>query len=128
MKYQTIGQYIREQRLLRHMSLKQLSMLCSTSISYLSRLERDEDTPDISLLVTISKALYIPLERILMACGYIVSEPYDIETFQLLETFLSQKEVKEKFNIDIENISPNEKQELIMHLGNALEIITYRYR
>jgi transcriptional regulator with XRE-family HTH domain len=60
-----IGAYIRSQRELSSLSLRELARLTQVSNAYLSQLERGLHDPSLRVLVSIAEALRIPLEDLL---------------------------------------------------------------
>ena len=64
-----LGAYIRAQRQLAHMSLRQLSDVAQVSNAYLSQLERGLHQPSLRILWSIAEALSIPGEDLLAQAG-----------------------------------------------------------
>src|SRR5919198_3876815 len=60
-----IGAYIRSQRELSSLSLRELARLTQVSNAYLSQLERGLHDPSLRVLVAIAEALQIPVEDLL---------------------------------------------------------------
>jgi transcriptional regulator with XRE-family HTH domain len=60
-----IGEYIRTQRELSSLSLRELARLTQVSNAYLSQLERGLHDPSLRVLVSIAEALHIPVEDLL---------------------------------------------------------------
>jgi transcriptional regulator with XRE-family HTH domain len=60
-----IGAYIRSQRELSSLSLRELARLTQVSNAYLSQLERGLHDPSLRVLVSIAEALRIPVEDLL---------------------------------------------------------------
>jgi transcriptional regulator with XRE-family HTH domain len=60
-----IGAYIRSQRELSSLSLRELARLTQVSNAYLSQLERGLHDPSLRVLVSIAEALHIPVEDLL---------------------------------------------------------------
>jgi transcriptional regulator with XRE-family HTH domain len=60
-----IGAYIRSQRELSSLSLRELARLTQVSNAYLSQLERGLHDPSLRVLVAIARALNIPVEDLL---------------------------------------------------------------
>jgi len=56
--------YIREKRLEKNLTQKQLSELSGVSESYIGDLERNEKEPTISILCKIAKALNVKVEEL----------------------------------------------------------------
>ncbi len=67
-----LGGYLRSQRKLAQLSLRQLADLTSLSNPYLSKLERGLHEPSVSALTNIAKALGLPAESVLAKAAGIV--------------------------------------------------------
>lgn len=63
------GEYLRAQRRLAEMSLRQLSEHTKVSNAYLSQLERGLHQPSVRVLTALAEALGIPPERLLAQAG-----------------------------------------------------------
>jgi len=57
-----LGRYIREQRKLARLSLRELSRLTDVSNAYLSQIERGLHAPSLRILQAVAKALDVPVE------------------------------------------------------------------
>ena len=64
-----LGAYIRAQRQLADMSLRQLGEVAKVSNAYLSQLERGLHQPSLRILYSIAEALSIPSEDLLAQAG-----------------------------------------------------------
>jgi len=64
-----LGAYIRAQRQLADMSIRQLAGVAKVSNAYLSQLERGLHQPSIRILASIAEALSIPSEDLLIQAG-----------------------------------------------------------
>ncbi|MEO3761395.1 helix-turn-helix transcriptional regulator [Mycobacterium sp. B14F4] len=64
----TIGSYIRTQRELSRLSLRELARMSQVSNAYLSQVERGIHEPSLRVLAAVADALSVPLEE-LMAQG-----------------------------------------------------------
>ena len=64
-----LGAYIRAQRQLADMSLRQLGDMAKVSNAYLSQLERGLHQPSLRILYSIAEALSIPSEDLLAQAG-----------------------------------------------------------
>jgi transcriptional regulator with XRE-family HTH domain len=58
-----LGRFIREQRQLAHLSLRELSRLTSVSNAYLSQVERGIHEPSLRVLRALATALAVPFEE-----------------------------------------------------------------
>jgi transcriptional regulator with XRE-family HTH domain len=65
----TIGDFIREQRQLAQVSLRQLSKLAGVSNPYLSQIERGLRKPSAEILQQIAKGLRISAEQLYVRAG-----------------------------------------------------------
>ena len=68
---EALGAYIREQRKLANLSLRQLAELTSLSNPYLSQIERGLHQPSVRVLKAISDALNVSAETLLAQAGLI---------------------------------------------------------
>lgn len=57
-----LGNYIREQRSLAQLSLREMSRLTDVSNAYLSQIERGLHAPSLRILQALAKALDVPVE------------------------------------------------------------------
>jgi transcriptional regulator with XRE-family HTH domain len=65
-----LGRFIREQRQLAHLSLRELSRLTSVSNAYLSQVERGLHQPSLKVLHSIADALQLSTEQLLIQAGW----------------------------------------------------------
>ena len=70
---QTLGAFIRNQRKMANLSLRQLAALTSLSNPYLSQVERGLHQPSVRVLKAISDALNVSAETLLAQAGLIDS-------------------------------------------------------
>ena len=70
---QTLGAFIRTQRKMANLSLRQLAALTSLSNPYLSQVERGLHQPSVRVLKAISDALNVSAETLLAQAGLIDS-------------------------------------------------------
>jgi len=66
---ESLGDFIRRQRKLANLSLRQLAELTSLSNPYLSQLERGRHQPSVRVLKLISGALNVSAEKLLAQAG-----------------------------------------------------------
>lgn len=66
------GDYLRSQRKLAQLSLRQLADMTSLSNPYLSKLERGMHQPSVNAVTTIAKALGLPAEALLAKAAGLV--------------------------------------------------------
>ena len=60
-----LGQFIREQRQLAKLSLREMARLTSVSNAYLSQVERGLHAPSVRVLQSLAEALGVPVEELL---------------------------------------------------------------
>ena len=77
---QALGNYIRTQRQLANLSLREAANLSQLSNAYISQIERGLHEPSIRVLRSIAQALGLPPDSLLEAAGLI--EPRDDEPGQ----------------------------------------------
>jgi transcriptional regulator with XRE-family HTH domain len=66
-----LGEFIRAQRQMANLSLRQLSALTEVSNPYLSQLERGQHAPSVRVLRSIAEALNVSAESLLTQVGLI---------------------------------------------------------
>src|SRR6202790_4296846 len=71
----TIGDFIREQRQLAQVSLRQLAKLAGVSNPYLSQIERGLRKPSAEILQQIAKGLRISAEALYVQAGILEDRP-----------------------------------------------------
>lgn len=130
MRRKKLGEYIRFQREIRHMSLKQLAVMCSASVTHISRLERGLESIyiDLELLYRIAFSFHIPLEKMLEESGYLEQDMVDKALYQEIETFIGRPSIRDYLDIKIEVLSIKQKKEIYDQLLRTLHTISYSYR
>jgi transcriptional regulator with XRE-family HTH domain len=73
--WKTVGQFIRSQRELAHLSLRQLAQVAKVSNPYLSQIERGIHRPSAQVLKAIADALHISAASLYARVGLIEDEP-----------------------------------------------------
>ena len=68
---ETLGDYLKEQRVAAHLSLRQLADLAGVSNPYLSQIERGLRRPSAEVLQQIAKALRISAEQLYLRAGIV---------------------------------------------------------
>jgi transcriptional regulator with XRE-family HTH domain len=71
------GEYLREQRRLSNLSLRELAALTQLSNAYLSQLERGRHEPSVRVLRSLSAALDVSVATLLAHAGLLADEPED---------------------------------------------------
>lgn len=69
-----LGEFIRDQREITRLSLRQLANLARISNPYLSQIERGLHEPSAAILKSIAAALGVPPEKLYAAAGWLVDE------------------------------------------------------
>lgn len=70
-----LGGFIRAQRQLAKLSLRQMAALSNVSNAYLSQIERGLHQPSLKVLNSIAEALQLSTEQMLARAGWAVSQP-----------------------------------------------------
>ena len=71
---ESLGDYLKEQRVAAHLSLRQLAELAGVSNPYLSQIERGLRRPSAEVLQQIAKALRISAEQLYLRAGIVHPE------------------------------------------------------
>ena len=77
-RWRELGEYIRDQRRLDHLSLRKLSEMAGISNPYLSQIERGLRKPSAEILQQIARALEISSETLYIRAG-ILEEREDVD-------------------------------------------------
>lgn len=77
-KLNVLGEFIRNQRHLANLSLRQLAAMTAVSNAYLSQIERGLHAPSVRVLKSIGTALNLSAEVLLAQAG-LITEPADTE-------------------------------------------------
>ncbi len=75
---EALGAFIRSQRQLARLSLRQLAELTSLSNPYLSQVERGRHQPSVRVLKLIAEALNISAETLLIQAGLLDTQDPDV--------------------------------------------------
>ena len=95
---QALGEFIKAQRRLAQLSLRELSKLAKVSNPYLSQIERGIYEPSAHVLKGIAEALHIPAEALFARVGLLQdespegSEPFTVEEAVRLDDRLTQEQ------------------------------------
>lgn len=87
------GDYVRSQRKLAELSLRQLADMTSLSNPYLSKLERGLHQPSVNAVTTIAKALGVPAETLLAKAAGLVSG-FDLKSGDNEVTVTTEQAIK----------------------------------
>ena len=113
-----LGEYIREQRVLSQISLRQLAKQAGVSNPYLSQIERGLRKPSAEILQQIAKALRISAEALYVQAGILDErEPGSVATAVLGDTTITERqkqvliEIYESFRRENGETSPPDQVE-----------------
>ncbi|MFL6107473.1 MAG: helix-turn-helix domain-containing protein [Marmoricola sp.] len=83
MTVETLGGYLREQRVAAEMSLRQLAELAGVSNPYLSQIERGLRRPSAEVLQQLAKALRISAEQVYVQAGILNPDDDQVRSVEL---------------------------------------------
>ena len=89
--YVTLGEFIRRQRELSQLSVRQLAELCGISNPYLSQIERGLRMPSSMILQSLAKGLRISAETLYTQAG--ILDPQDAEESDVVKAVLHDPEL-----------------------------------
>lgn len=78
-RWHDVGEFIREQRRIGHLSLRKLSEMAGISNPYLSQIERGLRKPSAEILQQIARALEISSETLYVRAGILEERPEDLD-------------------------------------------------
>ena len=78
-RWRDVGEFIREQRRVGHLSLRKLSEMAGISNPYLSQIERGLRKPSAEILQPIARALEISSETLYVRAGILEERPDDVD-------------------------------------------------
>ena len=84
--YATLGEFIKRQRELSQLSLRQLADICGISNPYLSQIERGLRTPSSMILQSLAKGLRISAETLYTQAG--ILDPQEAEESDVIKAVL----------------------------------------
>lgn len=96
---ESLGEFLKVQRELAHLSLRQLSELADVSNAYLSQVERGLYTPSAQVLKSIAEALDVSAQALFARAGLLDEEP-------------AAPDVEESIRLDPQ-LTPEQKDALI---------------
>ena len=100
-KWYDLGEFIREQRSIGHMSLRRLSELAGVSNPYLSQIERGLRKPSADILQQIARALEISAETLYVRAGILEEVATEVDVVGALKRDGSLTEDQKKSLIRI---------------------------
>lgn len=80
---ESLGEYLREQRLANRLSLRQLAEATGVSNPYLSQIERGLRRPSAEVLQSLAKALRISAETLYVQAGILNLEDSEVRSVEL---------------------------------------------
>ena len=111
-RWRELGEYIRDQRRLDHLSLRKLSEMAGISNPYLSQIERGLRKPSAEILQQIAKALRISAETLYVQAGILEDREgdHDLPGEILRDPFITEDQkqtlIKEYLSFRHENAPP----------------------
>ena len=126
-KAATIGEFIREQREMAQVSLRQLAKVAGVSNPYLSQIERGLRKPSADILQQIAKGLRISAEQLYVRAGILESRHGDPEVVaailadtglterqkqvivEIYETFRRENAASDDAAVDVHDVAVNGK-------------------
>jgi transcriptional regulator with XRE-family HTH domain len=84
--YVTLGEFIRRQRELAQLSVRQLADICGISNPYLSQIERGLRTPSSMILQSLAKGLRLSAETLYAQAG--ILDPQDAEESDVVKAVM----------------------------------------
>lgn len=137
----TLGDYLRNERKKRNMSLRDFSELLGISHTYLNKLENGKDprngkpvSPTIETLNEISKSLNVSLEYLLKMAGYVdndnsLQDPLYFSTPQEALSFILKQEMVANFGgYDLETMSDDEIMDMANDIADMLRIVSRKHK
>jgi transcriptional regulator with XRE-family HTH domain len=113
-KVEDIGEYIRSQRELAQVSLRQLARATGVSNPYLSQIERGLRRPSAEVLQQIAKALRISAEQLNVRAGIVSPDPGvggSVELAVLADPGLSERQKQSLLDVYASFLALNARQE-----------------
>ena len=80
---ETLGEYLREQRLANRLSLRQLAEATGVSNPYLSQIERGLRRPSAEVLQSLAKALRVSAETLYVQAGILSPDDIEVRSVEL---------------------------------------------
>lgn len=95
-RWRDLGEFIREQRRVGHLSLRKLSEMAGISNPYLSQIERGLRKPSAEILQQIARALEISSETLYVRAGILEAREGDTDLVSILraDPWLSEEQKK----------------------------------
>ena len=84
--YVNLGEFLRRQRELAHLSVRQLADICGISNPYLSQIERGLRTPSSMILQSLAKGLRLSAETLYAQAG--ILDPEDMEESDVIKSVM----------------------------------------
>ena len=108
-----LGEYLREQRELAHLSLREMSRLARVSNAYLSQIERGLHEPSLRVLQQVAAVLEVPVEDLVAhhTPPALVRDVPDVELAIRQETRLSKIEKEALISVFRSYVDPGQPEE-----------------
>ena len=121
-----LGNYIRHERMIRHITLQQVASACKVSITQISRVENGKEniSLDIDMLATIAKVIQVPFEQILAVSGYLPNHS-DSNIMRQIKHFIAQDSIQKYYDLDIDSLSDYEVDKIINQIHQTLLCIRF---
>ena len=111
---ESLGEYLKEQRVAAQLSLRQLAEQAGVSNPYLSQIERGLRRPSAEVLQQIAKALRISAEQLYIRAGIVSPEPGvggSVELAILNDTALTERQKQTLLDVYSSFLSVNRRSE-----------------
>src|SRR5919112_1657073 len=108
----SLGDYLREQRVASHLSLRQLADQVGVSNPYLSQIERGLRRPSAEVLQQLARALRISAEQLYVRAGIVhpdPGQPGSVELTILADTALTERQKHSLLDVYASFLALNER-------------------
>ncbi|MGH9117506.1 MAG: helix-turn-helix domain-containing protein [Acidimicrobiales bacterium] len=114
-RWHDLGEFIRDQRRLGHLSLRKLSEMAGISNPYLSQIERGLRKPSADILQQLARALHISAESLYIRAGILDDRDDDSDVASVIarDPYLTEAQKKtlvtvyESFRLENGNLAPS---------------------
>jgi len=111
-RWRDLGEFIRDQRRIDHLSLRKLSELAGISNPYLSQIERGLRRPSAEVLQQLSKALRVSAETLYVRAGILDPDDHpvtSVEVAVLADTAITERQKRVLIDVYGSFVKENEK-------------------
>ena len=115
---ESLGDYLKEQRVASRLSLRQLAEQAGVSNPYLSQIERGLRKPSAEVLQQLSKALRVSSETLYVRAGILDPEDHPsttVETAVLADTAISERQKRVLIDIYTSFVKEHERNDAEQH-------------